>query len=258
MVELAEKKKALEEAGEDGSGLQEARIIEYLEAPEGVESGGLKALIGDLRREFPNLDDVYVWHALCGAWGGVRPGTTHLNSKVTSAKAGVKTMFDLAVVMIEKGGIGLVDPNKANDFYEAMHSYLADAGVTGVKVDVIHPTIVKCRVKISGDDFWFEDPNGDPMGVYWLQGVHMVHCSYNSLWQGQFVRPDWDMFQSDHICAEFHAASRAICGGPVYVSDKVGRHDLDLLRKLVLPDGTILRCQHYALPVGDYRISCNQ
>ncbi|KAG6428285.1 hypothetical protein SASPL_112536 [Salvia splendens] len=302
MVELAEKKKALEEAGEDGSGLPEARIIEYLEAPEGVEPGGLKALIGDLRREFPNLDDVYVWHALCGAWGGVRPGTTHLNSKVTSAKAGPgleKTMFDLAVVMIEKGGIGLVDPNKADDFYEAMHSYLADAGVTGVKVDVIHTLEYVSedhggRVKLAkayydgltkslrknfngtcliasmeqcndffflatnqismarvGDDFWFEDPNGDPMGVYWLQGVHMVHCSYNSLWQGQFVRPDWDMFQSDHICAEFHAASRAICGGPVYVSDKVGHHDLDLLRKLVLPDGTILRCQHYALPTRD-------
>ncbi|KAG8383917.1 hypothetical protein BUALT_Bualt04G0063900 [Buddleja alternifolia] len=89
------------------------------------------------------------------------------------------------------------------------------------------------------------------MGVYWLQGVHMIHCSYNSLWQGQFIQPDWDMFRSDHLCAEFHAGSRAICGGPVYVSDKVGCHDLDLLRKLVLPDGTILRCQHYALPTRD-------
>lgn len=64
------------------------------------------------------------------------------------------------------------------------------------------------------DDFWFEDPNGDPMGVYWLQGVDMIHCSYNSLWQGQFIQPDWDMFQSDHLCAEFHAGSRAICGDP--------------------------------------------
>lgn len=79
----------------------------------------------------------------------------------------------------------------------------------------------------------------------------MIHCSYNSLWQGQFIQPDWDMFQSDHICAEFHAGSRAICGGPVYVSDKVGHHNFDLLRKLVLPDGTILRCQHYALPTRD-------
>ncbi|KAL8481339.1 hypothetical protein ACS0TY_027741 [Phlomoides rotata] len=302
MIELAERKKAMKN---DDSTLPEASTIEYLneeEGGDGGERGGLKALICDLKKEFSSLDDVYVWHALCGAWGGLRPGTTHLNSKVTRAKAAEgldKTMYDLAVVMIEKGGIGLVDPKEAHELYEAMHSYLADAGVSGVKVDVFHTLEYVSedhggRVKLAkayydgltkslrknfggsgliasmeqcndffflatnqismarvGDDFWFEDPNGDPMGVYWLQGVHMIHCSYNSLWQGQFIQPDWDMFQSDHLCAEFHGASRAICGGPVYVSDKVGRHNFDLLRKLVLPDGTILRCQHYALPTRD-------
>ncbi|KAL6503686.1 hypothetical protein OROGR_025609 [Orobanche gracilis] len=40
--------------------------------------------------------------------------------------------------MIEKGGIGLVDPSEADKLYEAMHSYLADVGISGVKVDVIH------------------------------------------------------------------------------------------------------------------------
>lgn len=79
----------------------------------------------------------------------------------------------------------------------------------------------------------------------------MIHCGFNSLWMGNFIQPDWDMFQSDHVCAKFHAASRAICGGPVYVSDAVGGHDFDLLKKLVLPDGTILRCQHHALPTRD-------
>ncbi|CAA0824916.1 Probable galactinol--sucrose galactosyltransferase 4 [Striga hermonthica] len=83
------------------------------------------------------------------------------------------------------------------------------------------------------------DPNGDPIGVYWLQGVHMIHCAYNSLWMGQFIWPDWDMFQSDHKCAKFHAGSRAICGGPIYVSDSLGGHDFDLLRKLVFQDSTI-------------------
>lgn len=102
-----------------------------------------------------------------------------------------------------------------------------------------------------GDDFWFQDPNGDPMGMYWLQGVHMIHCAYNSLWMGQMIRPDWDMFQSDHTCAEFHAGSRAISGGPVYVSDSVGAHNFDLLRKLVHKDGTIPKCLHFALPTRD-------
>lgn len=79
----------------------------------------------------------------------------------------------------------------------------------------------------------------------------MVHCAYNSLWMGNFIQPDWDMFQSTHPCAEFHAASRAISGGPIYISDCVGQHDFDLLKRLVLPNGSILRCEYYALPTRD-------
>ena len=68
---------------------------------------------------------------------------------------------------------------------------------------------------------------------------------------GNFIHPDWDMFQSTHPCAAFHAASRAISGGPIYVSDTVGKHNFDLLKTLVLPDGSILRCEYYALPTKD-------
>ena len=114
----------------------------------------------------------------------------------------------------------------------------------------ITPFPLKCCIYI-GDDFWCTDPSGDPNGTFWLQGCHMVHCAYNSLWMGNFIHPDWDMFQSTHPCAEFHAASRAVSGGPIYVSDHVGKHNFQLLKTLVLPDGSLLRCQHYALPSRD-------
>ncbi|KAL0337458.1 UNVERIFIED_CONTAM: putative galactinol--sucrose galactosyltransferase 6 [Sesamum calycinum] len=55
--------------------------------------------------------------------------------------------------------------------------------------------------------------------------------------------PDWDMFHSLHPAAEYHGSARAISGGPVYVSDAPGKHNFDLLRKLVLPDGSILRAR---------------
>ncbi|CAN8308749.1 unnamed protein product [Cochlearia groenlandica] len=104
-----------------------------------------------------------------------------------------------------------------------------------------------------GDDFWWQDPHGNPQGVYWLQGLHIVHCSYNSLWMGQMIQPDWDMFQSDHVCAEYHAASTTISGGPIYLSDHLGKasHDFDFIKKLVFFDGTIPRYIHYALPTRD-------
>ena len=34
-----------------------------------------------------------------------------------------------------------------------------------------------------------------------------------------------------------------VSGGPLYVSDHPGAHDFALLRRLVLPDGSILRCR---------------
>lgn len=111
--------------------------------------------------------------------------------------------------------------------------------------------LIDVSLVLIGDDFWCTDPSGDPNGTFWLQGCHMVHCAYNSLWMGNFIHPDWDMFQSTHPCAVFHAASRAISGGPIYVSDSPGNHNFDLLKKLVMPDGSILRCQHYALPTRD-------
>ncbi|MBA0855652.1 hypothetical protein Goshw_016891 [Gossypium schwendimanii] len=105
--------------------------------------------------------------------------------------------------------------------------------------------------KSSGDDFWHSDPYEDPTRAFWLQGCHMVHCAYNSLWMGNFILPNWDMFQSYHQCAELHTASRAISDRPIYVSDSIGKYNFNLLKKVALPDWSILRCQHYVLNTRD-------
>ncbi|MQM10365.1 hypothetical protein Taro_043258 [Colocasia esculenta] len=272
-------------------------------SPVDGESSGMGAFTRDLKAAFKSVEHVYVWHALCGYWGGLRPGTPGLpESKVVAPKLtpGLQTtMEDLAVDKIVNNGVGLVPPEKVGEMYEGLHGHLASVGINGVKVDVIQLLEMLCeeyggRVELAkayykalsdsvkrhfngngviasmehcndfmflgtesiclgrvGDDFWCTDPSGDPNGTFWLQGCHMVHCSYNSLWMGNFIHPDWDMFQSTHACAQFHAASRAISGGPIYISDSVGQHDFRLLKSLVLPDGTILRCSHYALPTRD-------
>lgn len=270
--------------------------------PDGPNMG-MGAFIRDLKEDFKSVDYVYVWHALCGYWGGLRPNIPGLPEssvvKPVLSPGLEKTMEDLAVDKIVNNGVGLVPPEKVDQLYEGLHSYLESVGIDGVKVDVIHLLEMLSedyggRVELAkayykaltssirnhfkgngviasmehcndfmllgteaialgrvGDDFWCTDPSGDPNGTFWLQGCHMVHCAYNSLWMGNFIQPDWDMFQSTHPCAEFHAASRAISGGPIYVSDSVGKHNFDLLKSLVLPDGSILRCQHYALPTRD-------
>jgi raffinose synthase len=65
------------------------------------------------------------------------------------------------------------------------------------------------------------------------------------------MQPDWDMFQSGHPMGAFHAAGRAVSGGPVYVSDRPGAHDFDVLRSLVLSDGTVLRADGVGRPTRD-------
>src|SRR5690606_24145598 len=59
------------------------------------------------------------------------------------------------------------------------------------------------------------------------------------------------MFQSGHEMGAFHAAGRAVGGCPVYVSDKPEEHDFNLLRKLVLSDGTTLRARAQGRPSPD-------
>ena len=95
----------------------------------------------------------------------------------------------------------------------------------------------------SSQDFFPKKPE--------TQALHIFDNAINSIWVQTFALPDWDMFQSDHPAGAFHAASRAISGGPIYVSDKPGHHDFGLLAKLMLSDGKILRCQQPALPARD-------
>lgn len=101
------------------------------------------------------------------------------------------------------------------------------------------------------DSLLCDNDNADPATVAWQHGAYLVQCASNSLWMGQFLHPDWGVFQSHQKRAAFHAAARAISGGPICVNDKPGEHNLEILRKLVLPDGTILRCSNFALPTID-------
>jgi len=63
-----------------------------------------------------------------------------------------------------------------------------------------------------------------------------------------FYTGDWDMFFTDHPEAAMNAALRGVSGGPVYVSDKVGRTVSKWLRPLMNDEGWIKRCDSIGLP----------
>lgn len=68
-------------------------------------------------------------------------------------------------------------------------------------------------------------------------GLHILTNAHTSLWMGEFVLPDWDMFQTGGTAGEFHAMSRAISGGPVYCADSLDNQRFDIIRKLTTKKG---------------------
>ncbi|XP_024525695.1 LOW QUALITY PROTEIN: probable galactinol--sucrose galactosyltransferase 2 [Selaginella moellendorffii] len=251
---------------------------------------GLHHIVAEAKSEY-NLKYIYVWHAVLGYWGGLQPGLYQAKLAYPSISPGLlQHQPDMAHDSLTLHGLGLVDPNHAFAFYNELHSYLASSGIDGVKVDVqsiletlgeghggrvqltkkfyqaLEASIArnfpdngciacmshntdgfyssnKTAVVRASDDFWPADPASHT--------IHIASVAYNSLFLGEVMQPDWDMFQSLHPAAEYHAAARAVGGCGVYVSDKPGHHDFNLLKKLVLPDGSVLRAQLPGRPTRD-------
>jgi raffinose synthase len=185
--------------------------------------------------------------------------------------------------------VGFISPDKIGQFYDDYHGYLHSQGVDGVKVDsqALLEAISEGhggRVRVTrayrealeksvnshfagrlincmsnGQETWYGSKTSTLLrsSIDFFprfadsHGLHIYTNAQVGLWFGQFMHPDWDMFQSGHEWGAYHAAGRAISGGPIYVSDKPGAHDFALLRKLVCSDGTVLRCDGPALPTAD-------
>ncbi|KAG6492312.1 hypothetical protein ZIOFF_047266 [Zingiber officinale] len=255
-------------------------------------AAGIKTIVRTAKENY-GLKYVYVWHAITGYWGGVRPGTEDYNSKMKYPKVSPGVMENdprMKTDTLTVQGLGLVHPKSVYKFYNELHSYLAAAGVDGVKVDVqciletlggelggrveltrqyhraLDASIAKnfpdngciacmshntdalycskqTAVVRASDDFYPRETESHT--------IHIASVAYNSVFLGEIMLPDWDMFHSFHPAAEYHASARAISGGPVYVSDAPGKHNFKLLKKLVLPDGSTLRAQLPGRPTRD-------
>ncbi|KAF8005888.1 hypothetical protein BT93_K0233 [Corymbia citriodora subsp. variegata] len=207
---------------------------------------------------------VYMWHALAGYWGGVHPSSKKLkkyNPKLVypiQSDGNISNLRDIAMDSLAKCGVGLIDPRRIHDFYDDLHSYLAKSGADGVKVDVqnILETLGQGyggRVALTRQ---YQEALEQSIARNFKENDIICCMCHNtesiySLLLGEIVVPDWDMFHSKHNTAGFHAAARAVGGCAVYVSDKPGNHDFKILRKLVLPDGSVLRARCAGRPTRD-------
>ena len=235
----------------------------------------------------------FVWHAVMGYWGGVDTNAHEMQKYRPQLSSAVHTdgikENNPERWNSEHFPYGIVDSDKAFDFYNDYHTYLKNEGVDGVKIDVQSAieghgagrggrvkTVKKIRsgmeasvaynfdgemincMSCSNDNIYFSKRTNlmrSSDDFYPLiEDSHVQHIytnALNSIWMGQFTYCDWDMFQTMHEYGEYHAAARAISGGPIYVSDKVDEHNFELIKMLTDDEGKILRARDIAMPTVD-------
>lgn len=90
------------------------------------------------------------------------------------------------------------------------------------------------------------------MGDLWRAKHHLNNSFANMLWMRGTIWGDHDMFHScDPAAAEVMARSKAVSGGPIYLSDAPGDISRELVSRLCLADGRILRAAEPALPAPE-------
>lgn len=246
---------------------------------------GLEHLINVAKHDY-GIRMFGIWHAFQGYWYGIKPGSpaaADYRLIHTSQRAHNRPED-------EPADRDLLCPEDIARFYYDFHRTLRAAGVVMIKVDnqgsMDHflnettvaptPTMVRYQEAMQGAaQFFFHGEtlhclsqgtdilfNLEAANVmrnsedYYPtrplhQGKHIYANALNNVFMQAFCLPDWDMFHSGSPLGEFHAAARAISGGPVYVSDKPGNWNAALIHKLVTSDGSVLRCPQPALPTQD-------
>ncbi|KAL9127597.1 MAG: hypothetical protein Q9217_003555 [Psora testacea] len=231
--------------------------------PKGFPKG-LKHTATTIRDRYPNIKHIAVWHAILGYWGAVSPhgkiARDYKTKKINKMGGGTFTVVDEPDI-----------DRMYNDFYKFLLSSGVDSVKTDAQfmLDTIADApdrrrlitayqdawaiaslryfsikAISCMSQFpqcifhtqlplnkprfmvrNSDDFFPDIPSSHPF--------HIFTNAHNSLLTSHLnILPDWDMFQTHHEYSTFHAAGRCISGGPIYITDEPGKHDLGLIAQM--------------------------
>jgi hypothetical protein len=243
---------------------------------------GLAVLIQNLKNNY-GVNWVGVWQAYSGYWNGIMPESMlskEMKEYLYEANSGMLLPYP--------------DAAKSFGFWNNWHRYLKKQGVDFVKVDNQSSTIENYKGNVAIGKASRETHEGleasvginfdnsiiNCMGMaieeMWNRPIssvsrnsddfyprkensfkeHALQNAYNSFYHGNFMWGDWDMWWTIHEQDVNNAVLRAISGGPVYVSDGVGKTDAEKIWPLILKDGRVIRCDQPGVPTVDCLL-CN-
>ncbi|KAL6712570.1 hypothetical protein ACN47E_000447 [Coniothyrium glycines] len=250
---------------EDGDQFSNAWL--EFEADKKVFPRGLKAAMSDIRDKHKSIRHIAVWHAIWGYWGGIAPEgkiakeykTTVVRKKdgvsggkiLMVAEEDVGRFYNDLYRFLSNAGVDSVKTDaqffldELQDADDRRHlikatqdawniaqlrhlSARAISCMSQTPQIIFHSLLPANKPRIlfrNSDDFFPEVPASHP----W----HIFCNAHNSiLTQYLNILPDWDMFQTSHDYASFHAAGRCVSGGPIYITDVPGKHDINLIGQM--------------------------
>ncbi len=245
---------------------------------------GLASTVRSAKAEF-GVKYFGVWHAFQGYWAGIEPKGKLAQRYDLLHTKGIIRWWDNKAIDLD-----WVHPKEVACFYHEFYRWLRQEGVDFTKTDgqsalekfsgttlgrvstmalyqealqgaaMVHfgTGPIHCMSNgsdvafhLSASNLWRNSDDYFPKQTRDKQQWHVHMNAVNNIWTSTFAIPDWDMFQSHGPVPDFHAAARALSGGPVYICDKPGQHRSDIINKLVGSDRRVLRFSQPALPSED-------
>lgn len=238
---------------------------------------GLKKTVQTLKKKY-GVKYVGVWHHLLGFWNGIHPDS-EICAQVPEGIC--ENLGEQIVIRPTEDG--------AYAFYDKWHTYLEHCGIDFVKVDGqaalgyryegMLPSVEASRAVHDGLERSVAEHFGSMMincmGMAQENLLlrrrspinrnscdfspaaedgfarHLQDNLYNAIIERDLYHCDFDMFWTEHEDARRSAVLRAISGGPIYASDRLGHTDFDAFAPLLSAEGEVLHPDDTAQPTLD-------
>lgn len=231
---------------------------------------------------------VGVWRNMSGYMGGVSPDHTmteikhNLILQRAYRKEGLSSPVEWEDAMVVKP-----DEASSKAFYEAMISNTRQSGFDFVKVDFqtynfwmyagtgnavksahqnnkaleeackvnnidLLNCISQCNVNVFNTKYSVVTRGSVDIKLDNDNMARTVQSFANNMWWGDILIADLDMYHTGNDkTAQYLTVARAVSGGPVYISDKPGHFNKEMIQPVHFNDGKIIRTLAPAVPLPD-------